>query len=77
MGGRGVAQAWASSPGTARLPPNGSLLLEQNAGSRQFLDPGPIQLVFATVLISRINSWESWLFLTCEENKQVSHAPGT
>ncbi len=33
--------------------------------------------VFRMVLISRINSRESWFILTCGENKQVSHAPGT
>ncbi len=30
-----------------------------------------------TVLISRINSWESCIFLTSRKNKQVSHAPST
>ncbi len=33
--------------------------------------------MFATLLNSRINSWVSWLFLTCRENKQISHAPCT
>ncbi len=33
-------------------------------------------IVFATVLISRINSWESWFIVNpCRENKHISHGP--
>ncbi len=33
--------------------------------------------LFATVPISRINSWESWFIFNLRKNKQVSRAPST